>query len=62
MSANVRGFIKFGIASFVIIGGAWQLYCMTPAGAAERDFTRTQREMAKLAQQDNSAQKQNIKQ
>lgn len=56
----IKGYIKFAVASFVVIGGAWQLYCMTPAGAAEREHTRLQKEMAKQAQQENTSQKQNV--
>lgn len=61
MSASVRGVLNFTLASVVILGGAWQLYCMSPAGAAEREQTRLQKEMAKqLQQQQNNTEKQSI--
>lgn len=55
-------YAKATLFSFVVLGGAWQLYCMTPAGAAEREYTRQQKEMARQAQQQpiTSAQKRNI--
>lgn len=55
-------YLKATIFSFVVLGGAWQLYCMTPAGAAEREYTRQQKEMARQALQEpiKSAEKRNI--
>lgn len=57
---SLKGYATFAFASFVIIGGAWQAYCLTPAGAAEREHTRLQKEMARQAQQENNTQKQDI--
>lgn len=37
-------YIKLFISGVVILGGGWGLYCLSPAGAAERDFTRQQNE------------------
>lgn len=59
---SAKGVVTFSIASFVVLGGAWQLYCMTPVGAADRENARLQREMAKQAQQENSTQKPNKQQ
>lgn len=57
---SARGFVNFVIASVIIVGGAWQLYCMSPAGAAEREQTRLQKEMARKALQENNTPKRNI--
>lgn len=38
-------YIKLFATSFIVIGGAWAMYCMTPAGAAEREHTRRQKQM-----------------
>lgn len=57
---SAQGLVKFAFASFVIIGGAWQLYCMSPAGAAEREHTRLQNEMARQALEEKNTPKRNI--
>lgn len=38
MSLIVRMFFS----GFVCLGGGWALYCMTPAGSAERNQSRQQ--------------------
>lgn len=38
--------VKSIIGSIVVMGGAWGLYCATPAGAAEREQTRRQKQEA----------------
>lgn len=43
MLRSIGGFLSFGV---FVIGGAWAMYCMTPAGAAEREQTRRQKEIA----------------
>lgn len=44
MLRSIGSLVTSGV---VIIGGAWLMYCMTPAGAAEREQTRRQKEMAR---------------
>lgn len=40
-------YAKFLLTSVVVIGGAWAAYCVSPAGAAEREQTRRQKDMAR---------------
>ena len=44
-------YVRPTIFSVLLMGGVWQLYCMTPAGAAEREQTRRQKEIALQALQ-----------
>lgn len=45
-------FVKLVVTNVIVLCGAWSLYCMTPAGASEREQTRQQKEMARqLAQE-----------
>lgn len=32
--------VKLTISGVLILGGGWTLYCLSPAGAAERQYTR----------------------
>lgn len=36
------------VTAVICVGGGWGLYCMSPAGAAERAQTRQQNEMRKI--------------
>lgn len=46
-----RFIIPMTISGIVCVGGGWMLYCMTPAGAAEREYTRQQTLAHKLSQE-----------
>lgn len=50
------------VSAIICCGGGFALYCVSPAGAAEREQTRQQKEMARkfANQQIKSAQKRNI--
>lgn len=41
-------FVKSFIASVAIIGTGWALYCISPAGAAEREYTRQQSQQSTM--------------
>lgn len=39
---------KIFVTAVVCVGGGWALYCISPAGAAERAQTRQQNEVRKI--------------
>lgn len=45
-------YVRLFLTGVIVIGGAWGLYCMTPAGAYEREYTRRQKEMARQMAQE----------
>lgn len=54
----LRPYVNFLATSALVIGGAWAMYCITPAGAAEREQTRQQKDLTRHVP-NKSAQKRN---
>lgn len=41
---------RFSFFSVCMLGGAWTLYCLTPAGAHERELARREKVARQLAE------------
>lgn len=38
-------FVRMFLSSIVCVGSGWALYCISPAGAAEREQSRQQKQL-----------------